>query len=67
MMSTKVFKAPILTGYLEKKKSGEAFNTMNKWVKRWWCLREDRLCYFFDKTEVDPRYVNVRDTIYVAT
>lgn len=26
-----------------------------KWVKRWWCLYDDKLIYFTDKNDVDPR------------
>lgn len=55
MSSLKVYRQPLLIGYLEKKKSNNAINLTVKWVKRWWCLRDDKLIYFRERNDVDPR------------
>jgi hypothetical protein len=67
-MSSRIFKRPIQIGYLEKKKSSIAINTTVKWVKRWFCLYEDKLLYFFEKEDLDPCAVFwLRDVSAVRT
>ncbi len=63
MSNQKIYKEPLLVGFLYKRKRTKSDRYLfDKWNRRWFCLRDEKILHFKKRFDVDPK-----DEIYLDT